>query len=129
MRSTVFSALICGEQETGVESEFAIMHDRSVLPSNFSARLRSSSDSTASVGFRVIDVNFHRPSIFATIPSATTLKEENWKCEALAIASKVATKHEATPDNKKCSGVQVPGIPPNSGGAENLTSCGITSRA
>src|ERR1700739_2602079 len=61
------------------------------------------------------------------IPSVSNSREMNSKFELDAIPEKVLTKQLATAATKKCSGVQWPAWPLNSGGALNAIEGSIPS--
>src|ERR1700730_15863593 len=70
-------------------------------------------------GRSLISVKRQIPSSLPSTPSASRLKDANPRRDFSAIPEKVLTKQLATAATRKCSGVQRPGSPKNSGGALN----------
>ncbi len=94
-------------------------HDFSAFSSKRTARSRSSSLRTVTTGRSLISVKRQMPSSLLSMPSASRWKDTNSKRDFSAMPEKVLTKQLATAATRKCSGVQRPGSPKNSGEALN----------
>src|SRR6266480_1764117 len=92
-------------------------HDLSAFSRRRMARSRSSSFRTVTTGRSLNSVKRQIPSSLPSTPSASRLKDANPRWDFSAIPEKVLTKQLATAATRKCSGVQRPGSPNNSGGA------------
>src|SRR5688572_19802600 len=85
------------------------------------ARSASRAFLMTSLGRNVISVIMNPLSAsFSSFPLASALKLTNSSFEFSAIARNVVMKHELTDATKRCSGVQKPSCPLNSGGASTL---------
>ena len=94
-------------------------HDFSAFSSSWMTRSRATSFGMVTTGRSLISLKRQTPSALLSRPSASRLKDAKFKRDFSAMPENVLTKQLAKAATRKCSGVQRPGSPKNSGGALN----------